>query len=434
MMKSEAIKIVKKLHNAGFKAYWAGGCVRDIVMGRESKDYDIATNARPDQITKLFDKTVPVGISFGVVKVLSAKFEFEIATFRSDGQYLDGRRPEEVHFTNEKEDAYRRDFTINGMFYDPSENKIIDYVNGQQDIKAEIIRTIKSPKDRFSEDRLRLMRAVRFAVRFQYKIDPQTFQAIKEMASGITQISGERIREELQKMLTGPNPDDGIKLLEEVGLLNMILPEVSAMIGVKQPEEFHPEGDVWEHTLLVLKKMNKPTFELAMGALLHDAGKPSTFSIEDRIRFNNHCEVGARIAKEIGERLRLSKKQVEHISELVLHHLRFKDVQKMRESRLKRFLRLPNFSEHLELHRLDCLASHGNLNNWEFCRNKLSELKPEEIKPKPLINGFDLIKMGFKAGPLFKEILTSAEDACLEGKIKTQDDAMKFVREKFSVK
>ena len=236
------------------------------------------------------------------------------------------------------------------------------------------------------------------------------------------------------KMLTGVHPANSIQLLDEVGMLKVILPEVSAMKGIKQPEEFHPEGDVWEHTMLMLKNMRSPTPEMALGVLLHDVGKPPTFSIEDRIRFNNHCEIGARITEEIGERLRLSKKQVEHISELVLHHLRFKDVQKMRESKLKRFLRLPNFADHLELHRLDCLASHGNLNNLEFCKQKLLELKPEEIKPKPLINGHNLIAMGYKAGPFFKQILTVVEDAILEGQIRTHDDAVKFVQKKFPAK
>ena len=433
-MKTKAQKMVKILSDAGFKAYWAGGCVRDMVMGIEPVDYDIATDARPEQVMKLFKKTIQVGACFGVVKVLYDDFEFEVATFRSDGEYIDGRRPEDVHFSTEKEDAFRRDFTINGIFYDPAHKKIIDYVNGLADIKNKIVRTINDPKDRFSEDRLRLIRAVRFAAGFQYEIEPYTYNTIKELADTILQVSDERIRDELCKMLTGVHPANSIQLLDEVGMLKVILPEVSAMKGIKQPEEFHPEGDVWEHTMLMLKNMSSPTPEMALGVLLHDVGKPPTFSIEDRIRFNNHCEIGARITEEIGERLRLSKKQVEHISELVLHHLRFKDVQKMRESKLKRFLRLPNFADHLELHRLDCLASHGNLNNLEFCKHKLLELKPEEIKPKPLINGHNLIAMGYKAGPFFKQILTVVEDAILEGQIRTHDDAVKFVQKKFPAK
>lgn len=433
-MKKEALEILKRLRNAGFKAYWAGGCVRDMVMDLKPQDYDVATNALPNQVMDLFDKTIPVGVSFGVIKVLYGKFEFEVATFRSDGKYLDGRHPENVHFTSEKEDARRRDFTVNGMFYDPVEDRIIDYVNGQEDIKNRVIRTINAPQDRFSEDGLRLVRAVRFAARFQYQIESQTYQAIKEMAPNIKQISIERIKEEFEKMLTGPHPAESIRLLEKTGLLTLILPEVTAMKGVKQPAEFHPEGDVWTHTLIMLKKLENTAFELVMGALLHDVGKPLTFTIEDRIRFNNHCEVGAQLTEKIGKRLRLANKQIEHIAELVRHHLRFKDVQNMRESTLKRFFRLPNFAHHLELHRLDCLASHGKLNNWEFCKQKLSELKPQEIKPDPLINGHDLIRMGYKTGPLFKQILTTTEDAHLEGQIKTHEDALKFVREKFPLR
>jgi len=432
-MKTKALKIVKTLSDAGFKAYWAGGCVRDMIMGLQPHDYDIATDARPDQVIKLFEKTVQVGASFGVIKVLYDSHEFEVATFRSDGIYIDGRHPEEVHFSQEKEDALRRDFTINGLFYDTSRGKIIDYVNGRQDIKDGIIRTINDPKERFSEDRLRLIRSVRFAAKFGYQIEKETYQALKEMAMSISEVSAERIREEFIKMITGPNPAKCIQMLDEVGMLKVFLPEVVAMKGVRQPEEFHPEGDVWEHTLLMMKNMSKPGIELAMGILLHDVGKPATFTITDRIRFNNHCEVGARMMVEIGERLRFSKKQIEHISELVLHHLRFKDVQKMRESTLKRFLRLPEFDDHLELHRLDCLASHKKLDNWEFCKEKLSELKPEEIKPKPLINGNDLIAMGYKTGPLFKRILTEVEDAHLEGSIKTHEDAKKFVQQKFLI-
>ncbi len=430
-MKNKALNIIKKLTGAGFKAYWAGGCVRDMIMGLKCKDYDIATSAKPDQIIKLFNKTIPVGISFGVIKVIYENSEFEVATFRSDGKYLDGRHPEEVHFSDEKEDACRRDFTINGIFFDPLNEKIIDYVNGQEDIKNRIIKTIGSPKERLSEDRLRLVRAVRFATRFQYKIEEKTYMAIKEMAPGITGISAERIREELEKMLTGPRPADSIEMLEEVGLLKLFLPEVTVMKGVEQPKEFHPEGDVWVHTLLTLKKMRSPSFELAMGALLHDVGKPSTFSISDRIRFNNHCEVGAKMIEKIGKRLRLSNKQISHIAELTLYHLRFKDVQDMRESKLKRFLRLPDFADHLELHRIDCLASHQIMDNWEFCKQKLTDLKPEEIKPKPLINGHDLIHMGYKSGKLFKQILTDVENAHLEGEIKSHQDAVNFVKKNF---
>ncbi|MBI3597439.1 MAG: CCA tRNA nucleotidyltransferase [Nitrospirae bacterium] len=430
-MGDKAVKIVKVLRGAGFRAYWAGGSVRDLVMGHEPQDYDVATDARPEQVMKLFLKTVPVGVSFGVVKVIENGFEFEVTTFRSDGRYIDGRHPAEVHYADDREDAARRDFTINGMFYDPLKKEIIDYVEGRRDIAAGVIRAIGDPHERFEEDKLRLMRAVRFAARFGYIIEPETEAAIRDLAGQIQQISAERIRDEIKKMLTGPNPSDGISLLVKTGLLKTILPEVSAMAGVEQPKEFHPEGDVLTHTMLLLKNLNRPSFELALAALLHDVGKPPTFSIRDRIRFDNHCEVGARMTETICGRLRLSNEQTERVADLVRDHLRFKDVQRMRESTLKRFLRQPYFSDHLELHRLDCLASHGDLTNWEFCKKKLAELGPEEIRPERLLTGDDLIAMGYPPGPLFSKILTLLEDAQLEGSIKSRDEAVEWVRRQF---
>jgi poly(A) polymerase len=391
----------------------------------------VATDARPEQVMKLFPKTIPVGVSFGVVKVIEDGFEFEVTTFRSDGRYIDGRHPAEVHYSDDREDAARRDFTINGMFYDPLKKEIIDYVEGRRDIAAGVIRAIGDPHERFEEDKLRLMRAVRFAARFGYVIEPKTEAALRDLAGQIQQISAERIRDELKKILTGPSPSDGISLLIEAGLLKAILPEVLAMAGVEQPKEFHPEGDVLTHTMLLLKNLNRPSFELALAALLHDVGKPPTFSIRDRIRFDNHCEVGARMAEAICGRLRLSNEQTERVADLVRDHLRFKDVQQMRESTLKRFLRQPYFPDHLELHRLDCLASHGDLTNWEFCKKKLAELGPEEIRPKRLLTGDDLIAMGYPPGPLFSKILTLLEDAQLEGSIKNRDEAVEWLRREF---
>jgi poly(A) polymerase len=380
---------------------------------------------------ELFPKTVPVGVSFGVVKVIEDGFEFEVTTFRSDGRYIDGRHPAEVHYSDDREDAARRDFTINGMFYDPLKKEIIDYVEGRKDIAAGVIRAIGDPHERFEEDKLRLMRAVRFAARFGYVIEHKTEAALRDLAGQIHQISSERIRDELKKMLTGPNPSDSISLLIKTGLMKTILPEVLAMDGVEQPKEFHPEGDVLTHTMLLLRNLDQPSFELALAALLHDVGKPPTFSIRDRIRFDNHCEVGARMTEAICGRLRLSNEQTERVADLVRDHLRFKDVQQMRESTLKRFLRQPYFSEHLELHRLDCLASHGDLTNWEFCKNKLAELGPEEIRPKRLLTGDDLITMGYRPGPLFTKILTQLEDAQLEGSIKNRDEAVEWLRREF---
>lgn len=445
LLQDSAVEIVKILRRAGFLAYWAGGCVRDLVMGLEPQDYDVATDARSEEVIRLFPKTIPVGVSFGVVKVRIEEDEFEVATFRSDGQYLDGRHPVHVHFSGEREDAARRDFTINGMFYDPVKSEIIDYVGGQRDIKAGVIRAIGIPRERFEEDKLRLMRAVRFAARFRYSIEPQTDEAIRALAGEIRQISAERVRDELKKMLTGPDPASSVALLHKTGLLEAILPEVAAMAGVEQPKEFHPEGDVLTHTLLLLEKLNGPSFELALAGLLHDIGKPPTFSppkadrdLPDRqvgrIRFDGHCEVGARMAEAIGRRLRLSSEQTELVVELVRDHLRFKDVQQMRESTLKRFLRRPSFPDHLKLHRADCLASHGDLTLWEFCKRKQAEIGPDEMRPKKLLTGDDLIRMGYSPGPIFSEILTRAEDAQLEGRIRTKEDAVHWTEQNFPLK
>lgn len=430
-LRDKAVEIVKTLRNAGFRAYWVGGCVRDLVMGQEPQDYDVATDAQPEQIIKLFPKTIPVGVSFGVVKVLVEESVFEVATFRSDGRYLDGRHPVEVHFSGEKEDALRRDFTINGMFFDTIEERLIDYIGGKKDIEAKLIRCIGDPDQRFAEDKLRLIRAVRFAARFGYRIEPSTYQALVTLAPQILEVSAERIRDELAKILMGPHPGEGVRLLHQTGLLKVILPEIAVMEGVQQPPEFHPEGDVLTHTLLLLDKIESPSFELAFGALLHDVGKPPTFAIKERIRFDNHCEVGSQMARTISHRLRFSNQQTEVVAELVRDHLRFKDVRNMRSSTLKRFLRNPNFTEHLELHRLDCLASHGDLSNWEFCKKKLEELEPEEIRPKRLLTGDDLIALGYSPGPPFAKILTAVEDAQLEGKVKTKEAAVQFVKKEF---
>lgn len=425
--------VVRTLQEAGHKAYLAGGCVRDRVMGCAPQDIDIATDARPEEVMQLFTRTVPVGMSFGVVIVLEGSYAYEVATFRSDGQYLDGRHPSEVHFSGEKEDASRRDFTINGMYYDTLQDRIIDHVGGQEDIRAKQIRCIGDPEARFQEDKLRLIRAVRFAAQLDFQMDPQTDQALRRQASEITSVSAERIRDELFRILTGPRPAQGIRLMHAVGLLKPLLPEVAAMEGVQQPPEFHPEGDVWVHTLILLEKMASGTHaELALAALLHDIGKPPTFSVRERIRFDNHCQVGARMAGEICERLRLSRKQIDQVVELVREHLRFKDVRQMRESKLKRFLRGEYFSDHLALHRLDCLASHGDLSNWDFCRKKLDEIEPEQMRPPRLVTGDDLIRLGFQPGPVFSEILTAVEDAQLDDRIRSREDALGLIEKQYS--
>ncbi len=432
-MIQKANQIVETLRKSGFESYFCGGCVRDMLLGIEPKDYDICTNARPEQIVPLFKKTIPVGTQFGVIVVILDGDEFEVATFRADGRYKDGRRPLDVRFVSQEEDVRRRDFTINAMLYDPAEKRVIDYVGGQQDLQNRLIRAVGDPFARFAEDKLRLMRAIRFAGRFDYAIEPETWAAICTTSPEITQVSFERIRDELLKTLVGPNPHKGAELFLKAGILKEILPEVTALTGVEQPAKFHPEGDVWAHTLIMLKKMVNPSEELALAVLLHDVGKPSTFTVQDRIRFNEHDHVGASLTTKICRRLRLPGKQVEHIASLVGNHMRFMMVKRMRESKLKRFLRMERFEDHLELHRLDCLGSHGSLENWEFCRAKLVEFEQEKepLRPPRLISGNDLITQGYSPGPQFKDILNTVEDAQLEGRVKTKSDALKLIRKNF---
>lgn len=431
-MQELAKKIVETLVKKGHKAYFAGGSVRDLLMGIEPHDVDIATSAKPNEVLKLFPKTFEKGKAFGVVSVIMNNHEFEVTTFRKEGKYSDGRHPDSVEWTDDKQDALRRDFTINGMFYDPLEKKFIDYVGGQEDLKKKIIRTIGVARHRFDEDKLRMMRAVRFSARFQYPLESETKSAIIEMAPHIHEVSPERIREELLKILTQPNPHKGIDLLSETGLLKEILPEIEAMKGVAQPPQFHPEGDVYVHTLLVLEHLKNPNPELAMAALLHDVGKPPTFSIKERIRFDGHTDVGAKMAEKICKRLRFSNKQIEHISSLVRQHLQFMNVKQMRQSTLKRFLTQEGFYDHLELHRVDCMGCHGLLENYIFCKEKLEELKKEPPLIKSLVTGHDLIRLGFTPGPLFKKILTAVENAQLEGEVKNKKEGLNLVKRKFS--
>jgi len=433
-----AVEICRTLHNLGYEAYLVGGCVRDELLGRIPADYDIATRATPTLIQQLFPESLMVGAVFGVVIVRKKDTHVEVATFRSDVGYSDGRHPDHVIFSSSaEEDVRRRDFTINGLLLDPLEgNRILDFVGGQADIEARIIRTIGEPVLRFTEDKLRLVRAVRFAARFGYTIEARTFAAIKQLAPQITQVSAERIREELTKILTEGSARRGFELLDESGLLAVVLPEVARMKGVQQPPEYHPEGDVWIHTRMILENLPagvSPT--LAWGALLHDVGKPPTFKSAaqtgDRIRFDEHAEIGARIAEAICERLRFSNDDTAQISALVSSHMRFKDVMQMRQSTLKRFVRPPHFGEHLELHRLDCMASHRLLGNWEFVRNFIAETPPEQVRPARLVNGDDLLALGFRPGPRFREILQAVEDAQLEGKLQDREQALQYVRKEF---
>lgn len=438
-LRRKAEKLVKTLMDQGYEAYFSGGCVRDMVMGLEPKDYDVATSATPPEVMRIFPHCHSVGAQFGVVVVVDDGDQFEVATFRSDAGYADGRHPDRIVYTSAREDVMRRDFTINGMLYQPLAGELMDLVGGRDDIQAKIIRTIGEPESRFAEDKLRMMRAVRFAVHFDFTIEEATFQAIGRHASEILQVSWERIKDELLKILTGPRPAEGLTLLDRTGLLKVILPEMTALKGVQQPPQFHPEGDVWNHLVIMLKNLRQPRPEqservtptLAMAVLLHDAGKPATFALEERIRFDNHTKVGEEMAEEVCRRLRFSRQETEAIKSLVAQHLRFMHVREMRPGRLKKFLTGPNFTEHLELHRLDCIGSHGDLSNFEFCAQKLQEYEKEEPLPKPLLNGHDLMAMGFTPGAIFKEILAEVEDAQLEGAISSKEQARELVLKKF---
>ena len=443
-----AERIVIQLRAVGYEAYFAGGCVRDLLLGLPPKDFDVATSAHPDAVLAIFPRTFAVGAHFGVVLVCqdidsqnidSQEIVTEVATFRSDVAYLDGRHPTEVRFSaSAREDVIRRDFTINGMMFDPVLNRqtcnltsaILDYVGGQNDLRAGIIRAIGEPHRRFEEDKLRMLRAVRFAARFGFTIDAETERSIRQLAHTVTQVSRERIRDELTRMLTEGHARRAFELLDRTGLLQQVLPEITKLHNVAQPPEYHPEGDVWIHTLMLLEKLpaGAPA-TLAWGALLHDVGKPATFSHNppDRIRFNGHVEVGVKIAHEILRRLRFSNEDCTQILALVENHMRFGDVEKMKESTLKRFFRLPRFDEHLALHRLDCLSSHGDLSLYEFAKRRREELPEEEVRPLLLVTGRDLIGAGYKPGPRFKEMLALAEDAQLEGRIHTREEGLALI-------
>jgi poly(A) polymerase len=442
MLKDFAISIVRTLHEAGHQAYLVGGCVRDLLTGREPADYDISTDATPNEVMRIFPDTYAVGAQFGVVLVPMPEdapgdgknLTVEVATFRSDIGYSDGRHPDEVRFSKDpREDVERRDFTINGLLLDPLKDEVLDFVGGRADIAARIVRTIGSAERRFAEDKLRMLRAVRFASRFGYSIEPATFAAIQKLAPEIQQVSRERVRDELTKMLVEGHAREAFLLLDQTGLLLEVLPEISAMKGVQQPPQFHPEGDVFVHTMLLLEKLPHPcSSTLAWGALLHDVGKPPTFRVApDRIRFDGHVEVGVKMAEAICQRLHFSNNDTDQILELVDNHMRFADVERMKESTFKRFIRMPRFEEHLELHRLDCESAHRDLSLYNFTRNKMAAIPLEAIRPDPLITGEDLIAAGYSPGPAFKEILAAVEDGQLEGRWGSKDAAMGFVTSQF---
>ena len=427
-----ALRICATLRAHGYRALLAGGCVRDMLLGREPKDHDVATNASPEQVAPLFDHVISVGAAFGVQLVILPEGHFEIATFRKDGPYLDGRRPSEVTFCDEETDAHRRDFTINALFLDPESNEVVDYVGGQADLRAGVVRAVGDPYARFEEDRLRLLRAVRIAARLSFEIDPATLDAIRELAPTVRSTSAERIRDEVLKMLTEGQARRAFELLDATGLLEQVLPEVSAMKGVEQPPEFHPEGDVWTHTLMLLEGLDNPTPTLAMGALLHDVGKPVTQTFEDRIRFHGHDAVGGDMARTICRRLRMSREETERVEWLVRQHMRLAHTPDMRESKRKRFMREEGFEELLALGRLDCEASHRDTRIVDQIASARASMKPEEIRPKLLLDGRDLMGMGYPPGPILGEILSALEDAQLEQELATREEAEAFVREKWA--
>jgi poly(A) polymerase len=425
-----AVEIIRYLHENGHQAFLVGGCVRDRLMGNIPQDYDVATDALPDQITTYFPQSERVGAQFGVVLVRGKEgAQVEVATFRSDGLYTDGRRPDRVEFeTDPRQDVLRRDFTINALLENPIDGEVIDFVGGGQDLAKGIVRAIGDPERRFREDHLRMLRAVRFAARLEFTIDPLTMAAIRKLALQVRSVSAERIRDELVRILTEGHPRRGVELLDESGLLEIVLPEVKRLQGVEQPPEYHPEGDVWTHTLTMLDMLDRPSRTLALGVLLHDIGKPATFRVAERIRFDGHVEAGVEIACRILERLKFSRAETEQVLALIDNHMKFKDVLQMRKSTLKRFMRLPCFDEHLELHRIDCLASHGNLDNWEFVKERLEETPQEDLHPARLLTGRDLIAAGFRPGPKFGRALEEVETAQLEGQITTREQALALAR------
>jgi poly(A) polymerase len=463
-----ALKIVETLRARGYEAYLAGGCVRDLLLGRDPADYDVATSATPEVVLEMFPRTFAVGAHFGVALVApeseEAGFVTEVATFRSDLAYSDGRHPDGVRYTKTaEEDVRRRDFTINGLLLDPLRfekatadpstrplrglaqddssvgeradvrGAVLDYVGGLADLDAGVVRAIGRAELRFEEDHLRMLRGVRFAARFGFELEAETKRAIRSLASRIHAVSRERVRDELTKMLTEGHARRAFELLEETGLLNEVLPEVARMKGVEQPPQFHPEGDVWVHTLMLLEQLEPGCSEtLAWGALLHDVGKPPTFRrAPDRIRFDGHVEIGVAMGAEICRRFRFSNEETRQVVALIENHMRFMDAQRMKESTLKRFFRLERFEEHLALHKMDCLAASGNLDHWDFVRERFSSMPETVVRPQPLITGRELIASGYPPGARFREMLRAAEDAQLEGTVKTAEEALALVRQRF---
>jgi tRNA nucleotidyltransferase/poly(A) polymerase len=423
-----ALRILHSLRQRRFEAFLAGGCVRDRLRGVTPNDYDVATNARPEAVQALFPRHVAIGKAFGVIIVVDGDARVEVTTYRAEGPYSDGRHPDAVTFSDLETDVRRRDFTINGMMWDPAADRVIDLVGGRDDLAARRLRTIGDAAARFEEDRLRMLRAVRFACELGFSIDPSTADAVRAQAPAILRVSAERIREELKRILVSPERDRGLQLLLDLGLLRPILPEVADLVGVAQPPEFHPEGDVFTHTALCLRHLEPPAWPLALATLLHDVGKPPTYSVSDRIRFHEHDKVGAEAGRTICDRLKLSNDEKERVIWVIEKHMAFKDVQQMRPSTLKRLLGHPFFSDLLAMHRADRLASGADLSNYDFCLARLRELPHEALRPKALINGHDLLALGLPPGPQIGKILREVEDAQLDGAVTTKEEALGLAR------
>jgi len=436
MMERTAYGIVRRLRAAGHVAYYAGGSVRDLLRGQIPKDIDVATNALPEVVQKMFPRTYAVGAHFGVIVVLENGFQFEVATFRSDGAYLDGRHPIDVHFATAEEDAARRDFTINGMFFDPETKKVIDFVGGHADLDARVIRAIGNPSQRFAEDRLRMLRAIRFATVLDFEIQASTWDALVAHVPTITEISVERIREELVRIFLSEERVRGWDLLDTSGLMRVVLPELEAMKGCEQPPQFHPEGDVFKHTRIMLGLLPKEaSLPLVFSVLFHDIGKPPTSSVDEkgRIRFNGHDRVGAEMTEAIMQRLRFSRAEIDATVEAVRQHMVFKDVPNMRVAKLKRFMARPTFGDELELHRVDCQSSHGMMDNYDFLMQKRQEFANEPIIPPPLVRGDDLLALGLRPGPKIGEILEAVETRQLEGALRDREEALEWLKSEYSI-
>lgn len=435
-LSSAALLTARRLIEAGHTCYYAGGCVRDQLLEIAPKDYDLATSATPDEVQALFPNSNAIGAHFGVILVKHGKFPFEVATFRHDGSYQDGRHPESVTFSTPEDDAQRRDFTVNGLFQEPETGRVIDYVGGLNDLAKRQLRAIGNASNRFQEDALRLMRAVRFATTLDFEIEADTWAAICNHADLLQQISAERIRDEFTRTLTAPRKAEGFDMLTQSGLMRSIIPEVYPLIGCEQPPQWHPEGDVYNHTRIMLELLTEsPSPELALAVVLHDIGKPATFShdpAEDRIRFNGHDRVGANMANEILKRLKYSNSTTEAATNMVANHMNFMNVQLMRTSKVKRFMARPTFEDEMELHRVDCASSNGLTENYEFLRAKEQEFAAEPLIPPPLVSGKDLIDLGLSPGPLFKQILNQIETEQLEGSLSGRQQALDWLKNKLT--